>query len=392
MNKIEPKKVKEPKAKKEPKKKEPKEKPAKKEEPKKEEPKKEEPKKQETVADMTPRFLLRAYFLLLNCRTFQGVSQSKVNAERVAQDKKELEFLKNKYNFSKKEDIKPEIEKHMKMTNMKLKDWTTIYTPYEQEYKCFSKGYKPLHKYLLKLVEEETATRKPAPKEEPKPAKKEEDKKEKTPEKIKEKVKIIEKITEKMKVNKEKNKKLQDKIEKMVDKVPDKFQIALIEKLADVDCSHLEVKELHGTEKERKKQFMKQALLLHPDKNPKECKEEAEKAFKKLQEMYKGEDKKKDSPKTPPQSPKYFKPKPKEEHEKELLKALEVIKIQFKKMDNARVEKRRDDARKESEILQDMQFEAQQYISTKKLRKLYDNFIDKKLVYTPMRRERPTKE
>jgi hypothetical protein len=182
MNKVEVKKVKEPKAKKEPKKKEPKEKPAKKEEPK-PEPKKEEPKKQETVADMTPRFLLRAYFLLLNCRTFQGVSQSKVNAERVAQDKKELEFLKNKYNFSKKEDIKPEIEKHMKMTNMKLKDWTTIYTPYEQEYKCFSKGYKKLHNYLIKLEEEE---RKPAPKKEspkppakakkepkPKPAKKE---------------------------------------------------------------------------------------------------------------------------------------------------------------------------------------------------------------------------
>jgi hypothetical protein len=164
MNKAELKKVKEPKAKKEPKKKEPKEKPA-----KKEEPKKEEPKKQETVADMTPRFLLKAYFLLLHCRTIQGGSQTKYNQINIANDKKELEFLKNKYNFSKKEDIKPEIEKHMKMTNMKLNDWISTYHEVDQEYKCFSKGYKPLHKYLLKLLEEEKAKEKPAPKETPKP-------------------------------------------------------------------------------------------------------------------------------------------------------------------------------------------------------------------------------
>jgi hypothetical protein len=173
MNKVEVKKVKEPKAKKEPKKKEPKEKPA----------KKEEPKKQETVADMTPRFLLKAYFLLLHCRSMQAGSQTKYNKINADNDKKELEFLKHKYNFSKKEDIKPEIEKHMKMPNMKLNDWITTYHELDQEYKCFSKGFKPLHKYLIKLEEEE---RKPAPKKEspkppakakkepkPKPAKKE---------------------------------------------------------------------------------------------------------------------------------------------------------------------------------------------------------------------------
>jgi hypothetical protein len=169
MNKIEPKKekkVKEPKPKKEPKKKEPK---AKKEEPK-PEPKKEEPKKQETVADMTPRFLLRAYFLLLNCRSMQAGSQTKYNIINANNDKKELEFLKNKYNFSKKEDIKPELEKHIKMPNMVLKDFgLSTYHELDQEYKCFSKSYKGLHKYLLKLVEQEKAKEKPAPKETPKP-------------------------------------------------------------------------------------------------------------------------------------------------------------------------------------------------------------------------------
>jgi hypothetical protein len=136
-------------------------------------------------------------------------------------------------------------------------------------------------KKAVKKAKEEV--KKEAPK--PAPVKKEKPKAE-----VKKQVKEVEKITKEMTKNKEKNKKLQTKVEEIVKKIPEKHQMLLLENLKNVDCSHLVVKDLVGTEKEKKKQYLAQALILHPDKNPKECKEEAEKAFQKLSKIYHAED------------------------------------------------------------------------------------------------------
>jgi hypothetical protein len=158
--------------------------PKKKESPKKESPKP-KPKKEKpvlnidvelTVKDMNKKQLLRAYFFLLNCRSFQAGSQTKFNIQRLEQDKKELKELENKYHFSKKEEIKPLIEEHMKMNHV-LRDWgLPTYDGTDQEYKCFNKSYKKLHNYLIALVEKEKATQvkgEPTPREAPVPKKEE---------------------------------------------------------------------------------------------------------------------------------------------------------------------------------------------------------------------------
>ena len=93
-----------------------------------------------------------------------------------------------------------------------------------------------------------------------------------------------------MKENKEKNKKLQDEVEKEIKKMPEKKQLLLLDDLKKVDCSHLVVKPLHGTEKERRRQYIAQSILLHPDKNPKECEKEATKAFQKLKNVFDGDE------------------------------------------------------------------------------------------------------
>jgi len=204
-----------------------------------------------------------------------------------------------------KEQVKKIYELHKKIyasTNINEKDKLI------KELDEISKklGYKSFYKEFWSDIFEKVLGIKPKEKEKPKPAteaqKKEMEevkkmfkpipvkKEEKPKPEVKKQIKEVEKITKEMKKNKEKNKKLQTKVEKIVKKVPEKHQMLLLEDLKKVDCSHLVVKDLVGTQAEKKKQYIAQALLLHPDKNPEECKAEAEEAFRKLSGLERRDD------------------------------------------------------------------------------------------------------
>jgi len=103
--------------------------------------------------DMTPKELLKAYFLLLNCRSMQAGSQTKYNKINADHDKIELEKLMTKFNFKNVFDLKPDILREMKKPHS-IKDWgISTYMNLDQEYKCFKKSFKAFHDYLINLHE-----------------------------------------------------------------------------------------------------------------------------------------------------------------------------------------------------------------------------------------------
>jgi hypothetical protein len=166
--------------------------------------------------------------------------------EAVAEAKKKLEMYKNKNNWEKEKNKQVAIKR---MVNAGLTNEL--------------KKVSHLNYYYHRIERlEKKSSKKPSPK---KSSPKKETKLE---QKLEETISILQKSIPSDK---------QDK--KIIKEI-----ILQIEDLKKRECEkeNFKVEECSGTDAERKKQFMKQALKLHPDKAPAECKEIAEEAFKKL--------------------------------------------------------------------------------------------------------------
>jgi hypothetical protein len=220
-----PKKTKKP----SPKKPSPKKPSPKKPSPKKKSPKKPSPKKKEylnLIEDMQKKPKKKEILLL------------EYHNEAVAEAKKKLEMYKNKNNWEKEKNKQVAIKK---MVNAGLTNEL--------------KKVSHLNYYYHRIERlEKKSSKKPSPKKETK-----------LEEKLEETISILEKT------------------------IPKKIKeiILQIEDLKKKQCEkeNYKVEECSGTDEERKKQFLKQALKLHPDKAPEECKEIAEEAFKKLSNL-----------------------------------------------------------------------------------------------------------
>jgi len=121
----------------------------------------EAPKATKKLSDLSLDQLLNAFMLLQECSKMSAGYQTKFNKQR--KDEQELERRKllaelgvensptavNKL----KAEVKSDITKEMQRPDLQLSDWIASYSNTDQEFKCFEKSFKPLHRYLLKLVE-----------------------------------------------------------------------------------------------------------------------------------------------------------------------------------------------------------------------------------------------